>query len=100
MNNQEYATAETLASIGITVAPHPKTGRGWGWSIQNDKIVRNWEGPYSSPACAEAAAMNWLLEHARKGLLCHHTHPTPVEDDLFAPWDRAFPENIPALEGE
>ena len=100
MNNHEYVTAETLASIGITIAPHAQSGRGWGWSIENDKIVRGWAGPYSTPACAEAAAMAWLREHARKGLLCHHTHPQPIDDDPLAPWERAFEQGLPEIEAE
>jgi hypothetical protein len=92
VTNQEYAAAEVLSSIGITIAQHAKTNRGWGWSIQNDKIVRDWEGPYSTPAYAAAAALAWLVEHARKGVLCHHVHTEPIDDDLIMPWLKAFEE--------
>ena len=100
MNNQEYVAAEILTSIGIRIALHAKTGRGWGWSIENNKIIRGWEGPYSTPTCAEAAAMAWLLEHARKGLLCYHTHAQPIDDDPLAPWERAFEAGLPEIEAE
>jgi len=81
-----------LSSIGITIAQHPKTNQGWGWSIQNDKIIRDWEGPYSTPAYAAVAALAWLVEYARKGLLCHHIHTEPIDDDLMVPWLKAFEE--------
>jgi hypothetical protein len=89
---QEYAAAEVLSGIGITIALHPKTNQGWGWSIQNDKIVRDWEGPHATPAAAAAAALAWLVEYARKGLLCHHVHTEPIDDDLMVPWLKAFEE--------
>ena len=98
MNNQEFVTDEMLASIGITIAAHAKTGQGWGWSIQNDKIVRDWEGPYPTPAGAAVAALAWLLEYAHKGLLCHHIHTAPVDDEPLMPWERAFTEGIPQVE--
>ena len=94
MTVQEYAIAESLARVGIAIAPHAQPERGWGFSIENDKIIRGWDGPYASAAEAADAAMAWLLEYARKGLLCHHTHPVPVEDDPMAPWLRAFEGGI------
>ena len=92
MTIQENATAEVLSSIGIAITQHANANRGWGWSIQNDKIVRDWEGPYSTPAHAAAAALAWLVEHARKGLLCQHVHTEQVDDDLMLPWLKAFEE--------
>jgi hypothetical protein len=94
MTDRELAAVEMLARIGIAIAPNPRAGGGWGWSIQNDKIVRDWDGPHATPACAAGAALEWLLEYARKGLLCHHTHPTPIDDDPLAPWLRAFEAGI------
>ena len=82
MTNQEYATTEALASIGIIIAQNAKAADAWGWSIQNDKIIRDWEGPYATPAHASAAALAWLMEYARKGLLCHHIHTEPLAPDL------------------
>lgn len=94
MTDQEYAIVESLGQIGITISQHPQTDRGWGFSIENDKIVRGWDGPYSSAGCAISAALAWMLEHARKGLLCQHTHRQPVDDDPMAPWLRAFEGGI------
>ena len=79
-----------LAGIGITIAAGAQAKGGWGWSIQNDKIIRDWEGPYATPAEAGQAALAWLLEYARKGLLCHHVHPVAADNDALAPWLRAF----------
>jgi len=102
VNYREAATAEVLSSIGITIRQHPKTNQGWGWSIQNDKIIRDWEGPYPTLADAAAAALAWLVEYARKGLFCHHIHTDSVDhtqsveytesvdDDLMLPWLKAF----------
>ena len=98
MTDQEHIVAESLARIGITLAPHPRTGQGWGWSIGNDKIVRDWQGPFATPERAADAAMEWLLEYAWKGMLCHHSHPAPVDDDPLAPWLRAFEEGIALVE--
>jgi hypothetical protein len=90
--DREHAATEVLSSIGITIRRHPKTNQGWGWSIHNDKIIRDWEGPYPTQAYAATAALAWLVEHARKGLLCHHVHTEPIDDDLMAPWLKAFEE--------
>ena len=98
MTQQEYATSEALAGIGIIIAQNAKAAHAWGWSIQNDKIVRDWEGPYTTPAAASAAALAWLMEYARKGLLCHHIHAEPADEDPLMPWERAFMEGIPEVE--
>src|SRR5689334_2283486 len=99
MTNQEYATTEALASVGIIIAQSAKAADAWGWSIQNDKIIRDWDGPYTTPAGASAAALAWLMEYARKGLLCHHIHTEPAADgDPLMPWERAFLEGIPEVE--
>lgn len=89
MINRETTIAEALADIGISIAPNARTG-GWSWSIQNDKIVRDCPATYATPSEAAQQALAWLVEYARKGLLCHHTHPAPAEDSLLAPWLRAF----------
>ncbi len=86
MNDKESATVAALARIGISIMPHPSAEGGWGWAMQNAKIIRDWEGPYPTPADAIEAVLSWLLEHARKGLLCHHVHP-PTTDDAFLPVD-------------
>jgi hypothetical protein len=88
VTDQEGAIIESLARIGISISPHAQSG--WGWSIENDKIIRDWDGPYASPSDATGAALGWLLEYARKGLLCHHIHPQPIDNDPLAPWLRAF----------
>jgi hypothetical protein len=86
VNNKDYATATALARIGISITKQASLGSGWGWTMQNAKIVRDWDGPYPTPAAAIEAALSWLLEHARKGLLCHHVHP-PTTDDACLPLD-------------
>jgi hypothetical protein len=92
--DHEETLSEGLARIGITIAPDARAGRGWGWSIESDKIIRGWDGPYATSADAARAALGWLLEYARKGLLCHHVHPVAIDDDPLAPWLRAFDSNF------
>jgi hypothetical protein len=92
VTDQELSLAESLAHIGIAIAPRAQSG--WGWSIENDKIVRDDRESYPTPAAAAGAALEWLLEYARKGLLCHHVHAEPVDDDPLAPWLRAFEQGI------
>lgn len=82
MNDQDHATANVLARIGISITRHASPGDGWGWAMQNAKIIRDWEGPYPTPATAIEAALTWVLEHARKGLLCHHVHPATPEASI------------------
>jgi hypothetical protein len=98
VTDQESTIIASLARIGISIRPHAQDGCGWGWSIENEKIIRNWDGPYPSPAEAIAAALNWLVEYARKGLLCHHVHVKPIGDDPMAPWLRAFEAGISLVE--
>ena len=90
MIDREAAVIESLTSIGISIAPGDRSGCGWKWSIANDKIIRDSTDAYNTPIEAAHAALNWLVEYARKGLLCQHTHPAPADDDLLAPWLRAF----------
>src|SRR3954463_15175716 len=92
MTSQHSATIEAFAGVGISITPHAQAERGWGWSIQNDKIIRDWEGPYATPADAIEAGLAWLVEHARKGLVCNHTHAVVVDNDPLAPWERFFEE--------
>jgi len=97
MTDHDCAVIEALAQIGIAITPHAQSGAGWGWSIENDKIIRDWEGPYPTPAAATGAVLGWLLEYSRKGLLCHHVHPADIDDDPLAPWLRFFQEwDVPA----
>lgn len=90
MTEQESALIGAMTRMGISVTPNSKPAGGWGWSIESSKIVLDWQGPHSTPAGAAGAAMDWLLEYARKGLLCHHVHSVPVDDDPLAPWMRFF----------
>jgi hypothetical protein len=96
MTVQELATVDALTHIGISIRQNAHSG--WSWSIQNDKIIRDDAKSYTTPAAASSAALEWLLEYARKGLLCHHTHVEAVEDDPMAPWERAFEQGIPAAQ--
>jgi hypothetical protein len=88
--DQERAIIALLERIGITIAPRRQGEPGWGWSIQNDKIIRDWQGPYPTPAAAAEAGLSWLMEYARKGIVCNHLHPAPIDDDPLAPWLRFF----------
>ena len=90
MADQERAIIAMLERIGITIAPRRPGEQDWGWSIQNDKIIRDWQGAHATPAAAAEAGLNWLVEHARKGIVCDHLHPVPVDDDPLAPWLRFF----------
>jgi hypothetical protein len=91
--DQERAIIAMLERIGITIAPRRQGEQGWGWSIQNDKIIRDWQGPHATPAAAAESGLNWLVEHARKGVVCDHLHPAPIDDDPLAPWLRFFETN-------
>ncbi|HJZ48121.1 MAG TPA: hypothetical protein VKE41_13175 [Roseiflexaceae bacterium] len=93
MADQERAIIAMLEQIGITIAPRRHGESGWGWAIQNDKIIRNWQGPYATPSAAAEAGLSWLVEHARKGIVCDHLHPVPIDDDPMAPWLRFFETN-------
>lgn len=90
LTDQEHAIIAMLERIGITIAPRRQGESGWGWSIANDKIIRDWQGPHPTPSAAAEAGLGWLVEHARKGILCDHLHPTPIGDDPMAPWLRFF----------
>ena len=90
MADQERAILSLLEQVGITIGPRRQGESGWGWSIQNDKIIHDWQGPHDTPGAAAQAGLSWLVEHARKGIVCNHMHPVPVEDDPMAPWLRFF----------
>jgi hypothetical protein len=93
VTSQDNATIESLAGIGISITPHATSGRGWGWSIQNDKMIRDWQGPYATPTAAANAGLSWLLEYAHKGLLYTYAPQAPViDEDPLAPWERFFEE--------
>jgi hypothetical protein len=88
--DQERAIIAMLERIGITIAPRREGEQCWGWSIQNDKIIRDWQGSHATPAAAAESGLIWLVEHARKGIVCDHLHPVPIDDDPLAPWLRFF----------
>ncbi len=90
MNDRVPAIVAALGRIGVSISPSESSTGGWGWAMQNAKIARDWEGSYPTATAAADAALSWLLEHARKGLLCHHIHPAvtaeaaePVEGTCF-----------------
>jgi isoleucyl-tRNA synthetase len=86
VNDNDRLTRTILARVGISISMADSNVRGWGWTIQNSKIIHDWQGPYPTPAAAMEGALSWLLEHARKGLLCHHLHP-PASDRTTVPLD-------------
>jgi len=88
--DQERAIIALLERVGITIAPRYQGEQVWGWSIQNDKIIQNWQGSHATPAAAAEAGLSWLVEHARKGIVCDHLHPVAIDDDPLAPWLRFF----------
>jgi hypothetical protein len=90
VSDQEQAVVALLERIGITIAPHRTGKSGWSWSIANDQIIRDGQGSHPTPSAAAEAGLSWLVEHARKGIVCDHLHPAPIEDDPLAPWLRFF----------
>ncbi|HEU5101059.1 MAG TPA: hypothetical protein VFU22_18670 [Roseiflexaceae bacterium] len=90
MADQEYAIIAMLERIGITIAPRRLGESDWGWSIANDKIIRDWQGPHPTASAAAEASLSWLVENARKGVVCNHLHPVPIDDNPMAPWLRFF----------
>ena len=93
MADQERAIIAMLERVGITIAPRRDGAGSWGFSIQNDKIILDSQGPHATPSAAAEAGLSWLVEHARKGIVCNHLHPVPVDDDPMAPWLRFFETN-------
>ncbi len=96
MTDNDGELLAVLARIGISITLHPSRQEGWGWTIDNDKIRHDWQGPYATAAAASSAVLEWLVEYARKGLLCHHVHAAfdanatvPVDLSDFKPeWSR------------
>ena len=63
--------------------------------MAHEKISRPWVGPYATRMEAATAALEWLVEHAWKGILCPHLHVYQSEADPMLPWLRAFePESV------
>jgi hypothetical protein len=77
--DQERAIIAMLERVGITIAPR-RDGAGR-------------QGPHATPSAAAEAGLSWLVEHARKGIVCNHLHPVPIDDDPMAPWLRFFETN-------
>lgn len=97
MNRNNAAAAAALERIGVSISYRAAPTEAWGWSMRNAKLVRDWSGPYPTETAALEAALDWLLEHARKGVLCEHLHAAvtdngavPIEADTF---DRPWPYN-------
>ncbi|WP_029215102.1 hypothetical protein [Kallotenue papyrolyticum] len=82
MNRRDAALAAVLEQLGITITRAP--AGAWGWAIHNAQIRRDWQGDYPTPAVAAEAALAWLLEQARRGVLCRHLHGD-VPDDMGVP---------------
>ena len=112
MRYEEAATTIALQRLGISVTPDPRARRGWGWSMQNDKIIRPWAGSYASYDDAVDAALEWVLEQTWRGVLSPilqaETSPSDCalaahgdnrylgaeSDVLLAPWVRAFERGV------
>jgi hypothetical protein len=88
--DEERAIIAMLERVGVAIAPRRDGAGSWGWSIQNDKIILDWHGPHATPSAAAEAALSWLVEHARKGIVCDILHPVQMDDDPLAPWLRFF----------
>jgi hypothetical protein len=115
MSTEEMATTFALDRLGIAVTEDERLRRGWGWSMQNEKIIRPWSGPYATSAAAANAALDWVLEQTWRGVLhpilqadisADDRYPTTGGDgslgvnggDLLAPWLRAFERGVLADE--
>lgn len=116
MSTEDTSTIFALHRLGVIVTEDRRPGRGWGWSMQNDKIIRPWVGPYSSSAAAATAAMDWVLDQTWRGVLhpilqaevgADDRSPRAGADDsylgangedLLAPWLRAFERGVLADE--
>ncbi|MFO7171337.1 MAG: hypothetical protein DIU80_025180 [Chloroflexota bacterium] len=113
MSHENATTADVMQRLGIVVTQDPRTGRGWGWAMSNHRITRPWVGTYASRDEATAAALDWLLDTAWRGILTpilqaaanegvlpaapdHEPLDDAEPDDerLLEPWLRAF---APAL---
>jgi len=60
--DQERAIIAMLERVGITIAPRRDGAGSWGWSIQNDKIILDWQGPHASDRADTEAGLSWLVE--------------------------------------
>ena len=116
MSHEEAAMEVALQRLGIAVTQDMRPRRGWGWSMQNDKIIRPWVGPYATCADATAAALDWVLDQTWRGVLHPILHAAagaddrhaaastddrylgPSGDDLLVPWLRAFQRDVLADE--
>ena len=116
MSTEDMATTFALHRLGIAVTQDIRPGRGWGWSMQNDKIIRPWAGPYASSAAATTAALDWVLDQTWRGVLHpilqaeisaddrsssaggHNCYLGANGEDLLAPWLRAFERDVLADE--
>ena len=112
MRYEESAMNTALQRLGISVTPDPRARRGWGWSMQNDKIIRPWAGAYATYADAVDAALDWVLEQTWRGVLSpilqaeaslddrlagsdrDQRHLDVNGDALLAPWVRAFERGV------
>jgi hypothetical protein len=103
MCNHETAMSIVLQRLGISVTLDPRARHGWGWSMQNDKIIRPWAGAYVTYADAADAALDWVLEQTWRGVLGpilqaeaspDDRFPAAQGDDLLGPWVRAFERGV------
>lgn len=99
MSHEEAAMTAVLQRLGITVSRQAHSGQEWGWSMQNDRLSRPWVGAYATRADATAAALDWLMETAWRGVLypilqasSNADLPSDAMDDdsLLDPWRHVF----------
>jgi hypothetical protein len=115
MSQEEQAMNLVLQRLGISVTQDTRANRGWGWSMHNNRLTRSWVGSHPTYDDAAAAALEWVLDHAWRGVL----HPilevaassghgyddsvedhsaAPLADALLEPWLRAFQHTTSATE--
>ncbi|MEN9934308.1 MAG: hypothetical protein RLZZ387_887 [Chloroflexota bacterium] len=106
MSHEEAATTTALRRFGISVTQDASTG-AWGWSVENERLIRQRVGAYATSAEAGDAALDWFLDKAWRGVLYPILYAVPSDSTPFPelndvtlldPWKRAFEHNALPIE--
>lgn len=107
MSHEEAALMVVLRRLGIEVTQDPRPERGWGWSMDNERLVRPRVGAYATRDEAASAALSWLLDTAWRGVLfpiLQTAHPEESgseqadDEGLLEPWARALQNETLSVE--